>query len=152
MNLEFTTRQLDAQPILGIRTSAGKDELAQTMGPLFQEIHGYIRQNGHAPAGKPLAIYYSMGEAIDHECAVPVASSIAGTERIRVGALPAGKVATVTHVGPYEGLPQTWSALSEWMQSQGLAPAGAPWEVYVTNPAAEPDLSQWRTDIFFPVR
>jgi AraC family transcriptional regulator len=38
------------------------------------------------------------------------------------------------------------------MKSQGLEPAGAPWEVYVTDPGAEPDPSKWRTDIFFPVR
>ncbi len=52
---------------------------------------------------------------------------------------------------PYENLPQTWSALTEWMGSQGLRPTGSPWEVYVTDPGAEPDQSKWRTDIFFPL-
>lgn len=33
-----------------------------------------------------------------------------------------------------------------------LEAAGAPWEVYVTDPGAEPDQSKWRTDIFFPLR
>ncbi|MYG02265.1 MAG: hypothetical protein F4173_08285 [Acidobacteriia bacterium] len=68
------------------------------------------------------------------------------------GELPCGTMATVTHIGPYEGLPNTWAALTEWIRSQGLEAAGAPWEVYVTDPGAEPDQSKWRTDIFFPVR
>ena len=38
------------------------------------------------------------------------------------------------------------------MESEGLEGAGAPWEVYVTDPGAEPDQSKWRTEIFFPVR
>ena len=38
------------------------------------------------------------------------------------------------------------------MKSEGLEAGGAPWEVYVTDPGAEPDKSKWRTDIFFPVR
>ena len=55
-------------------------------------------------------------------------------------------------MGAYDSLPQTWSALTAWMSAHGLEPAGAPWEVYVTDPGAEPDTSKWRTDIFFPVR
>ena len=87
----------------------------------------------------PFAIYHSMdGNTVDLECGMPVVSPMAGTDRIRAGELPAGTVATVTHMGPYEGLAQTWSALTEWMGSQGLQPAGAPWEVYVTDPGKWP--------------
>ena len=83
---------------------------------------------------------------------MPVAAPLDGSGRIQASELPAGTVATVTHMGPYDALPQAWSALTEWMEAQGLEPAGAPWEVYMTDPGAEPDQSKWRTDIFFPVR
>ena len=151
MKLEFRTQRLAAQPILGIRTKTTMDKLAQLMGPLFGEVHGYIQRHGQTPAGMPLTIYHSMdGINVDLECAIPVASPIAGTGRIRAGELPAGTMATVTHMGPYDDLRHTWAALTEWMKSQGLEAAGAPWEVYVSDPGAEPDQSQWRTDIFFP--
>ena len=166
MTLEFATKQLDAQPILGIRTVVTHDKIGEAMGPLFGEVFGYIQQNGQAPAGMPFAIYYHMdggpldvdgeecadGGSIDMECGMPVAAPLDGSGRIKASELPAGKVATVTHMGPYNNLPQTWSALTRWMEAQGLEPAGAPWEVYVTDPGAEPDQSKWRTDIFFPVR
>ena len=153
MTLEFGTREIGAQPIVGVRTTAKMSELGQIMGPLFGEVMGHIQRNGQHPAGMPFAIYHDMnGGEVDVECGIPVSSPIEGEGRISAGELPAGRVATVTHTGPYEGLRETWAALTEWMSSQGLVPAGAPWEVYVTDPGAEPDSSKWRTDIYFPVR
>ena len=153
MEPEFGTTQLAAQPIVGIRTTVAMNEIGKVMGPLFGELQGYVRQSGQQAAGPPLAIYYSPpGDTVDLECAIPVAAPIAGAGRVRAGELPAGKAATVTHVGPYDTLAQTWGELTAWMQSQGLAAAGAPWESYLTDPGAEPDRSKWRTDIFFPVR
>ena len=153
MSLDFGTREIPAQPILGIRTKAKMSELSQIMGPMFGEVMEHIQRNGQHPAGTPLSVYYGMGGGeVDVECGIPTASSMEGEGRVRAGELPAGTVATVTHTGPYEGLGETWTALTAWMSSQGLVPAGAPWEVYVTDPGAEFDSSKWRTDIFFPVR
>ena len=153
MTSEFATKQVDAQPMVGIRTRTTMDRIAQVMGPLFGELHGYVRQSGQTPAGMPFAIYHSMeAGAVDLECGMPVAARLAGTDRIRAGELPGGTAATVTHTGPYDDLGRTWTALTAWMKSQGLEPAGAPWEVYVTDPGAEPDPLKWRTDVFFPVR
>ena len=152
MSLEFQTKQIEAQPILSIRTTATMDRIGEVMGPLFGEVYGRIKQIGREPAGMPFAVYHSMdGDAIDLECGMPVDSPMEGAGRVQAGELPAGTVATVTHMGPYDALRQTWAALTEWMSTQGLQPAGAPWEVYATDPGAEPDQSKWRTDIFFPV-
>ena len=153
MKPECRTTQLEAQPIVGIRATVAMKEIGNAMGPLFGEVHGHIQRSGGQPAGMPLALYHSIpGETVDLECAIPVASPLEGAGRVQAGELPAGTAATVTHVGPYDNLPQTWAALTAWMQSQGLEAAGSPWEVYVTDPGAEPDQSKWRTDIFFPVR
>lgn len=153
MQPECRTTQVDAQPIVGVRTTTSLDKIAEVMGPLFGEVYGYIQQNGQAPSGMPLAIYHAMdGDTVDVECALPVAAPLAGTARIQAGELPAGTVATVTHLGPYDNLKHMWSALIAWMQTEGLHAAAAPWEVYVTDPGAEPDQSKWRTDIYFPIR
>ena len=153
MQPDFTTTQLSEQPYLGIRATATMDQLSAVMGPLFGEVYGYIQQSGQVPAGMPFTIYYEMkGNSVEFECGMPVATPIAGTDRIKAGNLPAGKAATVTHIGPYEGLGQTWTKLAKWIDSQGLQAAAPPWEVYVTDPGAEPDQTKWRTDILFPVR
>ena len=153
MDLECSTTQVDPQSVLGIRTHAKMQDLPSLMGSLFGEVFGYIAQRGQQPVGMPFSRYHSMDrESVDMECGLPVSSAQDGTARIQASELPGGVVATVIHKGPYEGLPQTWSALFEWMGGQGLRPAGAPWEVYLTDPGAEPDSSQWRTQIFFPVQ
>ena len=152
MNREFETKHIDAQPILSIRASTTMDKIGEVMGPLFGEVYGCIKQSGQEPVGMPFAIYHSMdGGLVDLECGMPTGAPMNSVGRVQAGELPAGTVATVTHMGPYDTLRQTWAALMEWMRSQGLQPAGAPWEVYVTDPGAEPDQSKWRTDIFFPV-
>ena len=153
MSREFETKHVEAKPIVGIRTTTTMEKITEVMGPLFGEVHGHMQQSGREPAGMPFTIYHAMdGNTLDLECGMPVASPMDGAGRVKAGELPAGKVATVTHMGPYDELPQAWAALMEWMGAQGLQPAGAPWEVYVTDPGAEPDQSKWRTDIFFPVR
>ncbi|MCY3958921.1 MAG: GyrI-like domain-containing protein [Chloroflexi bacterium] len=153
MKLSFETKEIGAQPMLAIRATSTMDKLEELMGSLFGEVYGCIQESGAQPVGMPFSRYHSMdGATVDLECGMPVASPMDGKGRVEAGELPAGTVATVTHLGPYNNLPQSWSALTEWMGSQGLEPAGAPWEVYVTDPGAEPDQSKWRTDIFFPVR
>ena len=153
MKLEFGTTELQAQPYLGIRAKTTIDKLGAIMGPLFGEVYAFIQQCGQQPVGMPFSIYHSMErDAVELECGMPVGSQMDGAARVESGELPCGTMATVTHIGPYEGLPHTWAALTEWIRSQGLEAAGAPWEVYVTDPGAEPDQSKWRTDIFFPVR
>jgi effector-binding domain-containing protein len=159
MTQEFGITELEAQPILGIRMTTKMDEtISQVMGTLFGELMGYIGESGQAPAGMPLTIYHSMDETmqgsgeVDLECGIPVASATEGRGRIAAGELPAGKAATATHMGPYDDLGQTWMALRKWVESQGLEPACGAWEVYVTDPGAEPDQSKWRTDIFILVK
>lgn len=153
MEQRFGTTQIEAQHIASIRTVTSVDRIGEPMGRLFEEVFGYLREQGREPAGMPFALYHAMdGQTVELSCGIPVAAPIEGSDRVQSGELPAGTVATVTHSGPYDGLPGTWSALTEWMRAQGLQPAGAPWEVYVTDPRVEHDQSKWRTDIFFPVR
>ena len=153
MQHHFETRQVEAQHILTIRATTTADKLPELLGEHFGEVYTLILQNGQQPSGMPFSRYFAMdGNTVDFECGMPVAEPIEGAGRVQAGALPAGTVAAVTHFGPYDDLPTSWSALFKWMGAQGLEPAGAPWEVYVTDPGAEPDQSKWRTDIHFPVR
>jgi AraC family transcriptional regulator len=42
--------------------------------------------------------------------------------------------------------------MEQWADEHDVRFAGAPWESYVTDPAANPDQSTWRTEIFWPLR
>jgi effector-binding domain-containing protein len=44
--------------------------------------------------------------------------------------LPGGKVATAVHRGDYTRLGDTHAAVREYLDAEGLEPAGPTWEIY----------------------
>ena len=152
MALDFSIRTLEAQPAVTIRQQAKMDQLASLMGAAFGEIMGVVQAAGSSPAGMPFTRYHEMhGQSVDFACGIPVTSAVGSSGRATADELPAGRVATVTHVGPYDQLKTTWDAVMGWVQSEGLTPNGLPWEVYVDDPTTvEP--AKLRTEIFVPVR
>jgi effector-binding domain-containing protein len=83
---------------------------------------------------------------------IPNLTALADVDPGAVGAsaLPGGRVAVVTHVGPYATLGDTWrrgeASLAE-ARERGSGPA---WELYVDDPdLVAPD--RLRTEITFPL-
>ena len=62
--------------------------------------------------------------------------------------LPAAEVATVSHLGGYDGLGGAWGAMMQQVAADGRQPALPFWEVYVTEPSPEMDPVDLRTDLF----
>lgn len=62
--------------------------------------------------------------------------------------LPGGRVAVLTHLGPYETLPSAWNQLMQFLDERGLRPGSHYGEVYVTEPTPTADPATMRTDIF----
>jgi effector-binding domain-containing protein len=73
------------------------------------------------------------------------------------GVLPAGRYATVMHVGHPSQLAGATKALMDWATAQGLSwdawpdGGGERWasrlEIYLSDPAQEPDMSRWQTEL-----
>ena len=85
---------------------------------------------------------------------MPVTANVgknASEADVRADTLPGGFVATTTHAGSYDKLNEAHAAVQQWIEAQGLTPAGAPWESYTTDPADYPDPKDWKTEIFWPV-
>jgi effector-binding domain-containing protein len=75
------------------------------------------------------------------------------------GVLPAGRYAEVLHVGHPDGLAEATRALLDWADGEGLTfdvtadGDGERWgcrlENYLTDPAEEPDMTKWHTQLAF---
>jgi effector-binding domain-containing protein len=147
------------QPYLGIRTTVGMAELATEVPPLVGELFGWLGQRGITPAGAPFWRYaeFQPGDLVELDVGVPVADPAPGDERVHPGVLPAGRYATSIHVGHPTELGAATAALLDWGKRTGLAwdvtedATSSRWaarlEIYLTDPAVEPDLSQWRTEL-----
>lgn len=155
MSQSITKREIAPQPVLMVRRRIKPSEVAQTLAEVLGRVFVYAQKHGIPLAGQPLTRYLESGPGLwtieaGMPIAVPPGEPIADPE-IRAGTLPGGPVATTTHVGAYDTLSQTHAAVQQWIEAQGLTPAGAPWEVYTTDPADYPDPKDWKTDIFWPL-
>jgi AraC-like DNA-binding protein/effector-binding domain-containing protein len=150
--LSTAVRTLSPQPALIIRSRIPRSAIAATIGQSLGRIVPYAIGAGGALAGQPFARYPEFGIGmITIEVGMPLAAPITGKDDIEAFTLPAGRAAVAMHGGSYEQLPDSYAALELWIAEQKLAPASAPWEVYVSDPADHPDPADWRTEIFQPL-
>ena len=152
------------QPYVAIRgqmTMAGLGAFAARTG----EVFAWLGPRGLAPAGPPFLKYnvIDMMRQLEVEAGVPVAAPVdsgaAGQGEVVSGVLPAGRYATVTHVGHPSELVGATKALLDWAAEQGLtwdvtpSESGERWgcrlETYLTDPSQEPDMSKWVTQLAF---
>ncbi|MGW0230656.1 GyrI-like domain-containing protein [Actinopolymorpha singaporensis] len=150
-----------AQPYVAITASVPMTRMAATLPPLNAEVFGWLEARGIEPAGAPLWKYnvIDMDGDLDIEVGVPVSEEVTGDDRVRCGVLPAGRYATLRHVGHPDELVDATGALLRWADSEDLhwdvtdSPAGERWaarlEIYLTDPQDEPDLNRWETDLAF---
>ncbi len=149
------------QPYVGISADVPIEGIAATADTLLPELFGWLGARGIPPACAPFLKYnvIDMNGRLQIEWGVPVAAPVAGDGRVEADVLPTGRYATLRYRGHYGGLMEANAALLEWVAKQGLkldaqqTPEGdrfrARVEIYVTNPAEEPDPSNWETVVAF---
>ncbi len=154
MAYSIATHQLQPQPVLVMKRRMKPSEIALNLGEMFGRVFQYTQQNGLALAGPPFARYLEMGPGLmTVQAGFPVVAATApAPEDLAVDTLPGGLAAMAVHAGPYDTLRDTHAGVEEWIEAQGLTPAGAPWESYVTDPGQYPDPKDWKTEVYWPVQ
>jgi effector-binding domain-containing protein len=135
-----------------IRLTVPREQIRTVMGPGLRELMAALRAQGIAPAGPWFNHHLRMDPAtFDFEICVPVTRPVAPAGRVTPGLLPAATVARTVYHGPYEGLGAAWAEFDTWIAAQGRRPAPDLWEVYLTDPQANPDPATWRTEFNRPL-
>lgn len=149
---EFEIQDLPEQATAVRRAAIPAAELRQFFDETFPMLWGAIEGQDVQAVGPPFAMYHGMpGEVVDLEIGFPVDGAFAPRDELKAGVLPGGRAIVGMHVGPYETLPSTWAAMQEWGAQRGARPSDTFWEVYLSDPGAEPDPNQWRTQLVQPV-
>jgi AraC family transcriptional regulator len=154
MAYSITKKEIAPQPVLVVKRRIKPSEVASTLAEVLGQVFLHAQGDGIALAGQPFTRYLEWGPGLwTIEAGLPVtANSVtASSAPVQAEMLPGGFVATTTHAGAYDKLNEAHAAVQQWVQSEGLTSAGAPWEVYTTDPADYPDPKDWKTEVFWPV-
>jgi effector-binding domain-containing protein len=128
-------------------------EIGPWLARTYSTIAQLLARQGCTPAGPPFARYHLREDGrFAVEAGFPIDAPIDAEGDMRPSTLPGGSVAETVHVGPYEDMKLGYNSLFSWVQLQGAEPVGDPWEIYLTDPEAEPDPAEWRTVIMQPYR
>jgi effector-binding domain-containing protein len=147
-----TVVELDPQDAVVVRGDVAVADLPQFFQTAFVSSFTAARDSGVAISGPPFAFYPEMPtETVAIEAGFPVSAPIEASGDVHPLVLPGGKAIELIHIGPFEALAETYSALQAWMDEEGHQPAAGMWEVYLTDPQVEPDQSKWQTKIVWPI-
>ena len=161
MSAEPEITELPARSYAAIPASVTMETIGTVVPPLNGEVFGWLAARGITPAGPPFWKYnvIDMARNLEVEAGCPVAGPVTGDGRVMAGVLPAGRYATLRHVGHPSTLVAATAALLDWAAARDLkwdkAPlaSGERWaarlEIYLTDPRTEADMTKWVTELAF---
>ena len=154
--INVTVVEVNPQIVLGTQRKGAYKEIAA----LIPEVCGYAAKNNITIAGPPIFVCHetSFEEAMEAdknnsaivEIAVPISEKVADSGEIKCYELPGGKMAKITHNGPYEQCGPTYEKLYAWLGENGKKIVGPTREVYMNDPR-EVAPEEIITDIYAPI-
>lgn len=151
---DIKSTDLQETPTAVLRETVPMNALRDFFDRAYRSVMTAVQQQNVQLAGPPFALYRGMPtDVVDVEAGFPLAAPYpgGGEGAVTAGVLPAGRALEAMHVGPYDALPETYSAVMAKMQAEGLTPGDAMWEYYLSDPATEPDPAAWKTLVVWPV-
>ena len=132
------------------------------MAELFPKLFKYIFSlEGVSPAGPPVFVMHKKSEeeaieadkngTADLELCAPINGETNSSGDFNTYILPGGKMAKLTHKGPYEEMGTAYRYMFEWLEKEGKQITGFIREVYLNNPD-EVQPSELLTEIHVPIR
>lgn len=139
-------------------TNADNSNISQKMGEQYGSIGAFMGQNNIQMNGMPLTVYHDMNQ---EEGTVIMSNGIPVSEKIDVpqgsdvlcGYMPKMKVLKVTMLGNYTNLEKAWGQAMTHIAENNLTQSEEkPFEIYTNDPGNFPNPSDWRTEIYIPLK
>ncbi|WP_020386507.1 GyrI-like domain-containing protein [Kribbella catacumbae] len=147
----------EAQPYVALRGKIAMNEIAE-FARRTPDLFGWLAARTIDPVGEVFFKYdvVDMEHGLVLEIGVPVEERQHGEGEIVAGVLPAGRYASVTHIGHPDKLVDATRDLLAWGAEQGLVwdSDGDKWgcrlEVYKSD--VDEDMDNWETELLFRLR
>jgi effector-binding domain-containing protein len=149
MRYEIVMRHSEPNYTAVIRSRVRSEELSKFVPAACGEVWSVVRSLGLQRPGRHVALYVGDGQG-SVEVGTEVSEPFPGNDRIQCSQLPAGRVATAVHFGPYARLGEAHAAIREWCVQHGHRPTNVSWEIYGHwLESWNADASKIRTDVFY---
>lgn len=138
---------------LSIRETVAQNDMNNIHGRYYEKINNYIDSVKLKKILSPITIYHFWSDSlVDIEIGIPISSeTVVVNNKIKLNKIDTGTYISAIHYGAYDRLPETYFGINEWMRKNKATIIGAPWEMYITDPAKEANPQKWETAINFPV-
>jgi len=146
--MPYQIKLTNAEAILTavIRSRVQPKELSKFVPAACGEVWLFIRSAHLARPGRHTALYLDAGLV---EVGAEVSERFVGNDRVHCSQLPAGRVVTTTHLGPYARLGDAHSEIRRWCAEHGHRLSSICWEIYGHwDESWSTDPSKIRTDVF----
>jgi DNA-binding transcriptional MerR regulator len=130
------------------------EQIGPTLDGLFDQVMGYISQQGATCVGPGITVYYDT-EYRERDISVGACMSFEGplgnNEQVKVDELPAVEtMASVIHHGSFSTLNLAYNAIFKWVETNGYHISGPNRELNLEYERGG-DQSKFVTEIQFPV-
>lgn len=140
---EVVLRTVAARPTAVVRAQTTWQAFPGLWKPMLDQVWVCLRAGG-VTGGCPNVMLY-LDDTPLVEVGVELRTPCPLSGAVVLSALPAGRVATTVHRGPYAGLGAAHEAVLAWCAERGLPVVGPRWEVYGPH---DPDPARVVTEVF----
>lgn len=148
--MEKTVEIKEIEPILvaSIRYKGKYNEVGKYIGKIFKEIKGKC-------VGGPFNLYYDgeYKELADVEVCIPIAKEITSSV-VECKTLPKIKAVTITHLGSYETISESYSVLYDYLNKNKLETYTPAREIYIKGPGMifKGNPNKYITELVIPIK
>jgi len=128
---------LVAKPIVYLKGSGTWDNAFETITNSFKTLKTYISKEGLKIDGQPMTIFTATDDTgFQYQAAIPIAEPPKNPPKgeIAVGSSPAGHALKFVHRGSYDGLDNTYEAITNYLDDKKLEAKDLFIEQYLTDP------------------
>ncbi len=151
MSYEVTFTEVPERHLVVKRFDADFNTIGQQMGQAFEDVMHHCRVHHLRTQGPAYGVYEMGAGGWQAAAGFPLTEGDIAEGDIAPYDLPAGRVATTVHNGPYEKLHEAYEALKEAALAGGeVLDESVMWEEYWTPPGVPAERQ--RTVVYWPLR
>jgi effector-binding domain-containing protein len=129
--------KLTAKPIVYLKGTGTWDNAFETITNSFKTLKTYVAKEGLKIDGQAMTIFTSTDDTgFQYQAAIPVAEPPKTPPKgeITIGTSPEGRALKFVHRGSYDGLDNTYEAITNYLDEHKLEAKDMFIEQYVTDP------------------